>query len=293
MTLKQLFECAKSLRDKLQKDESSEKYREWLNRAKDIWRPYKPKKLELEVAAVDSGWNYRTYCGFYLYAIRAMAVKQSSEIVTESIVDVGILPMESKGAGISPELYMQGIAECYEHDLASRVSKFLDIVLVDGSILARLNMMYNLKKVRLFREYVVYVRPLRNAKNILFISKYSQDRSTIRGALGDVYYINKATRDVGYTEPIMHEKGGMLASVFYVRLSENSDALHVEVPAEINSEYVESVIDVLRSMAVKGYPYALMVAHEMASISNELIDMLSEVAGLSVLPTAREVLKVE
>jgi NurA-like 5'-3' nuclease len=66
----------------------------------------------------------------------------------------------------------------------------------------------------------------------------------------------------------------------------------VEVPAIIDSEYVKSVIDALYSTAVKGYPYALMIAHEMASVPNDLIDMLSEVAGLSVLPTAREVLEV-
>lgn len=273
-------------------EEGSERYKEWLDRAKNVWKPYKPEKVGRKVAAVDSGWNYRTYCGFYLYAIRAIAVTPSSETVIEPIVEVDTLPMEAEGGGMSPELYMQKIAECYEHDLASRASKLLDIVLVDGSILARLNLMFVLKKVKLFREYVAYLRPLRDKKNILFISKYSQDRSLVCGALGDVYYINRATRDIGYTEPIISEKEGTTVSVFYVRLSENSDAIHVEVPAVVDSEYVRSIIDALYGTTVDGYPYALMVAHEMASVPNNLINMLSETAGLSVLPTAREVLEV-
>lgn len=292
MTLKQLFERAELLRRKLQEEESSERFRGLLNRAKDVWKPYKPSRVEKKVAAIDSGWNYRMYCGFYLYAIRAIAVTQSSEAVIEPITDVDILPMEAEGSDISPELYIQGVAECYEHDLASKVSKFLDITLVDGSILARLNAMHTLNRVKLFKEYAVYVKPLRNTKNILFVSKYSQDRSLVHGALGDVYYINRATKDVGFTEPIMFEKDGMTVSVFYARLSKDSDAIHVEVPAIVDSEYVKSVIDALYSTAVKGYPYALMVAHEMASLPNDLIDVLSEVAGLSVLPIAREVLEV-
>jgi len=292
MTLKQFFEHAKLLKQKLQEEESSERYKEWVNRAKDVWRHYQPKEVKKKIAAIDSGWNYRTYCGFYLYAIRAMAVTPSSEIVIEPVVEVDILPMEAEGSGVNPELYMKSIAECYEHDLASRASNLSDVVLVDGSILARLNEKRILDRVKLFKEYAVYVRPLRNSKNILFISKYSQDRSLVGGALGDVYYINKATRDIGYTEPITTEKDGLVVSVFYVRLSENSDAIHVEVPAIIDSEYVKSVIDALYSTAVKGYPYALMVAHEMASVPNDLIDMISEVAGLSVLPAAREVLEV-
>ncbi|MEM1665977.1 MAG: DNA double-strand break repair nuclease NurA [Nitrososphaerota archaeon] len=292
MTLKQLFERAKLVKQRLQEEESSERFREWLSRAKDVWKSYKPSKVEKKVAAIDSGWNYRTYCGFYLYAIRAVAVAQSSETVTDPIVDVDILPMEDDGSGISPELYIQGIAECYEHDLASKVANLLDIVLVDGSILARLNAMRTLSRVKLFREYAVYVRPLKNAKNILFVSKYSQDRSLVHGALGDVYYINRVTNNIGYTEPITFERDGMTISVFYVRLSKNSDAIHVEVPAIVDLEYVRSVIDALYNTAVKGYPYALMVAHEIASLPNDFMDMISEVAGLSVLPTAREVLEV-
>ncbi|MEM2909986.1 MAG: DNA double-strand break repair nuclease NurA [Nitrososphaerota archaeon] len=292
MTLKQLFERANLLKQRLREEEGSERYQAWLKRAKNVWRPYQPKKVRKKIAAVDSGWNYRMYGGFYLYTIRAMAVAPSSETVTEPVVEVDIIPMGVEDSGIRPELYMQGVAECYEHDLASKASKFSDIVLVDGSILARLNAMDILKKVRLLKDYVVYMRPLKNARNILFISKYSQDRRLIRGGVGDVYYINRATRDIGYTEPIISEKEGVMTSVFYVRLSENSDAMHVEVPAIVNSEYVKSVIDALYGTAVKGYPYALMVAHEMASVPNDLMDMVVEAAGLAALPTAREVLEV-
>lgn len=292
MTLKQLFERAELLRQRLKEEESSERFKEWLNKAKSVWREYKPDKVEKKVAAVDSGWNYRTYCGFYLYAIRTIAVTPSSEAVIEPIVDVDILPMEAEGSGVSPELYIQGVAESYEHDLASRASKLLDIILVDGSILARLNVMHTLNRVKLFKDYVACIRPLRNAKNILFISKYSQDRSLVGGALGDVYYINRATKDIGYTEPKTFERDGMNVTIFYIRLSKNSDAIHVEVPAIVDSEYVRSVIDALHSTAIKGYPYALTVAHEMATLPNDFMDMLSEVAGLSVLPTAREVLEV-
>lgn len=291
MTLKLLFERANLLKQRL-KQEGGEMHAAWLSRARDVWRPYRPSICGRSIAAVDSGWNYMTYGGFYLYAIRAVAVAPSSEDVTEPFVDVDIVPMEAEGSGISPELYIKGLAECYEHDLASRASKFLDIVLVDGSILARLNMADALKRARLFREYAVHVRPLKDVKNVLFVSKYSQDRSLIKGALGDVYYINRATRSIGYTEPIASERDGMRVSVFYMRLSENSDAVHVEVPAIVDSDYVESMIDALHGTAVKGYPYPLIVAHSMASVDDGLMEMVAEAAGLAVLPTSREVLEV-
>jgi hypothetical protein len=286
--LVELFEKAASLRWKMNTitELKNEEFREKVRKAKELWVDYKPEPLDAIVWAVDSGWNYRLYPGFYVYALKAAAVDVGIKI-NHSVTEVDMLSGDPYNAMLLPELALKYIAEGYEHEIALRASDGSDLVLVDGSLIARLEDVMNREQQRLKIEYMTHLKPVIGAGNIAFISKYSHDRSLVGGSLGDIYYINMAAGEVGYTRPFIVTRHGWMFSVFYVRLSNDANALHVEVPSTIDEGFVKRFIDILSETAVHGYPYQLMVAHKVANLSNDLMDMLCKAAGLTGFQEAR------
>jgi hypothetical protein len=291
--LVELFEKATSLRWKMNAitELKTEEFREKVRKAKELWVDYKPEPLDAIVWAVDSGWNYRLYPGFYVYALKVAAVDMGTKI-NHSVTEVDMLSGDPYNAMLLPELALKYIAEGYEHEIALKASDGSDLVLVDGSLIARLEDVMNREQQRLKIEYMAHLKPVIGTENIAFISKYSHDRSLIGGSLGDIYYINMAVGDVGYTRPFIVTRHGWTFSVFYARLSNDANALHVEVPSTIDEGFVKRFIDALSETAVRGYPYQLMVAHKVANLSNDLMDMLCKAAGLTGFQEARGVLAV-
>jgi hypothetical protein len=291
--LSELFEQAANLKWKINSvtELKTGELREKVRKAKELWVDYKPESLDATVWAVDSGWNYRLYPGFYVYALKAAAVDVGMRI-NHSVAEVDMLSGDPYNAMLLPELALKYIAEGYEHEIALEASDDSDLVLVDGSLIARLEDIMNRQQQRLRIEYMAHLKPLIGTENIAFISKYSHDRSLIGGSLGDIYYINMAAGGVGYTRPFTITRHEWTFSVFYVRLSNDANALHVEVPSIIGEGFVERFIDALSETAVRGYPYQLMIAHKVANLSDELMDMLCKAAGLTGFQEARGVLNV-
>jgi hypothetical protein len=180
--LVQLFEKAASLKWKV--DAISElktgEFRERVQRAKELWVGYRPEPADAAVWAVDSGWNYRLYPGFYVYALKAAAVDVGMRI-NHSVAEVDMLSGDPYNAMLLPELALKYIAEGYEHEIALEASDDSDLVLVDGSLIARLEDVMNRQQQRLRIEYMAHLKPLIGTENIAFISKYSHDRSLIGG----------------------------------------------------------------------------------------------------------------
>jgi len=261
-----------------------------LDRAREGWRGYSPNPERARVLAVDSGWNHKLFTGFYVYAIKAAAVDEAMNL-HHPIVEVDVLSGDPYDANLTPDLHLKYQAEMREHEIAHKASKEADLVLVDGSIIARLADVSRRISQRLQIEYMAYAKPLMGIDRLAFVSKYSQDRSLFNGILGDAYYINCATRGVGYTRPYITERDGREFSIFYVRLSEHSNALHVEVPAAVDEDYVRWFMDVLHETAIAGYPYTLRVAHRVASLPDRLMESLCKAAGLTGWVGAREVLE--
>jgi len=289
--LEELFEKAVRLKAKIEEFERSDKgtVKDLLDRAREGWVNYTPNPKEVKVLAIDSGWNYKLYTGFYVYAIKAAAVDAVMNIY-HPIAEVDMLSGDPYDAGLTPDLFLKYQAEMHEHEIAYRVSEEADLVLVDGSLIARLMDVSKRISQRLQTEYMAYVKPLMGNSKLAFVSKYSHDKSLFGGVLGDVYYINHATREVGYTKPYVTEREGYEFSIFYARLSEHSNALHVEVPAVIEEDYVKWFIDTLHETAIAGYPYALRLAHKVASLPEQLMDSLCKTAGLTGWIEARGVL---
>ena len=291
--LEDLFEMAVRLKSKLERLEGSGEagaFREILERAREVWRAYDPEPERAEVLGIDSGWNYRLYSGFYVYAIKAAAVDESMNL-HHPVVEMDMLSGDPYQAGLTPDNFLKYQAEIYEHDIAYEVLDEADLILVDGSLIARLMDVGKRSSPSLKTEYMAYVRPLKRRDRLAFISKYSHDKSLLCGVLGDVYYINHATASIGYTPPHVVERDDVEFSVFYARLSEHSNALHVEIPAIVDEDYVKWFIDVLHETSIKGYPYALRVAHNVASLPDGLMDSLCKAAGLTGWIGAREVLE--
>ncbi len=288
-----LFGKAALLKNEIESysERSTASIRECIEKATELWIDYRPKHANHAVRAVDSGWNYRLYTGFYVYALKAAAVDRLNNIYYPN-AEVGILASDPYGEGLLPELVLKYMAEGCEHDIASRAADGCDLVLVDGSLIARLEDVTRRDSPRLKREYFANTNPLKNAKNIAFISKYSHDKSLLGGVLGDIFYINMVSNDVGYIKPFTVSRNGWVFSIFYAKLSNHANAIHVEVPAVVDEGFVHLFMDMLCETAVRGYPYTLMVAHRVASLPDSLMEMLCKAAGLTGFQTAREVLEV-
>jgi hypothetical protein len=291
--LLELFDKAVHLKNKVEEFRGLKtfSFQELVGRARGLWVGYRPKPADHAVLAVDSGWNYRLYEGFYVYALKAAAVDDSMNILHPA-TEVDILAGDPHDAFLVPELTLKYMAESYEHDIALRASDNCDLVLVDGSLIARLEDIKRRDSPRLRTEYFASAKPLNGLKNVAFVSKYSHDKSLLGGELGDIFYLNAASSEVGYTKPFTINRDEWVFSIFYVRLSENANTLHVEVPAAVDEGFARLFINMLCGTAVRGYPYTLMAAHKAVNVPDSLMDMLCKAAGLTGLHTAREVLRV-
>ncbi|MEM2237626.1 MAG: DNA double-strand break repair nuclease NurA [Candidatus Caldarchaeum sp.] len=262
----------------------------FFHKAAMSWISYSPHEGMGSTAAVDSGWNYILYHGFFLYGVKAVAVDAGGGDVVTPVDELEIV---SRTEGVLPQLYVESVAESSEHRLAATAAEEVDILLVDGSLLARSAKALRLKGLRTYDDYLAELRPVLNRK-VFFVSKYSQDNSLFDGVLGDIYYVNRATMDIGYAGPFSRQlqAGGGSVWVFYARLSNNAPALHVECTQQISTREIESFIDILHQKAVRGYPVELIAAHNNAVFSDQLITLLAETAGLGTFEESREVLSV-
>ncbi|MEM0443263.1 MAG: DNA double-strand break repair nuclease NurA [Candidatus Caldarchaeum sp.] len=289
--LESLFSKAVSLGVRSRQVLDGDDAKRYLKEAEAAWNVYEPRAVESSVAAVDSGWNTLLYHGFFLYGLKAVAVDRGGNDVVPSVAEVELV---ARTEGLLPQLYVEAVAESQEHRLAAESSANLDSTLVDGSLLARTVKASRLKGLKMFNEYLANLRPLLD-RRIFFVSKYSQDNSMFKGLLGDVYYINKSTSETGYTQPAARELEtvGSHVWVFYVRLAKNTPALHFESTQPVSASDIEGLMDALSTTSVKGYPAELLMAHQGAGFSYELMVMLAEVAGLAGFEQAREVLSPE
>jgi len=288
--LEELFRKAVQLGQRIATEDNI-RFRELLDRARELWTEYTPRhdvKNHI-IMGVDSGWNYRLYEGFYVYAMRAAAVDEHQRIHEPS---VEFSRIEGDQMNLTPENYVKVQGEIAEHNVAYRVADEADFVLVDGSLTARLQNASNILWRRpLLSEYLAFARSLRDRRNVVFVAKYSHRKSLLQGVLGDIYYIARSVRAPGYVLGGSEEHSGMWITTAYIRLADHAQPLAIEIPSrDIEEEEVRRIMDVLSSRSVKGYPYALYLAHRVVSVPDRLMDQLCRTAGLIAFHEAREVL---
>jgi hypothetical protein len=276
------------------------------------------------LAGIDSSWNFVPYQGFFVYAVDAVTLLEDGSYLVPPVFDVGLSTLEVRvdrgndrggrrgengaaddddggdgGGGdrrrdrwvSSPSVALEGIGMEYEYQQA-RASVAsdedggprADLVLVDGSILARF---YDRKKGK-ESSYYDLARDLARQQRTLFISKTSYSNTTLGGSFGDIFYYNALSAGPGYSEPWLDERTGV--SVAYLRLAEYSPSVRLEVPGEIKSKEIEDLMGTLLPGSVDGYPYVLRLAHERGKITHDEMGQLANLLGLSTQLGGRQVL---
>lgn len=267
-------------------------------RARELWIGYSPKPREVRQAGIDSGWNFVQLQGFYIYAVAAVSVAPDSSYVVDPRYDVGAstMEMEERGRMVSdPHLFLETRGMTFEGELALDSSPRVDLLLLDGSLMARV---YD-SRSRAPTTLKDLVPRLKELGNAVFVAKRSQSSEVIGGPLGDIHYFSSATSGAGFSAPCVEEG----ITTFYARLEDYTECLRIEVPGILDGappcpraapegdwEDVRHVMDRLAHGTVGGYPYVLIQAHERAHIGDKDIGAIAEVMGVSYLSSGREVL---
>jgi hypothetical protein len=255
--------------------------------AKSRWMAYEPVLQDCVSAGVDSSWNKRSLQGFDLYAIAAVAVTSTNEILAKEWEnDLG-------GGGSARAEQLESKAMEMESLVAQKAqsSGRADIVCIDGSLVSRLVRSTPDSALKTARKY----------GDAIFISKTSDSRSQF-GAMGaragDIYYYRHATLQAGFSMPEEVQSRGGPVHEIYVRLRDGMPILRVEMVKQNNNnnsfvaseQEIKNLMNHLRYHSVSGYPYCLKLAHKNCKISNEDIDRLASIYSLQNEQGARDAL---
>lgn len=278
------YEYAVKMREQIVNSVDSERQGELIRAAGEMWREYRPREVQANPAGIDSSWNVSSHHGFYAYAVDAVSVLADGTYAAEPKYEVGIdsmLVAEGREIISNPSLWLESRGMRYEHDLSVESSG--KHVLIDGSVLARF---YDMR-TRKMTTFLDYASDLMSMENITFVAKTSTSNSILNGVVGDMHYFTRATSTSGFSTPI-HDRNGI--TVTYVRLSDHTPVLRVEVPGTANESEIKGIMDMLSTRAYGGYPYVLRVAHERCKISNSDMEIIEGALGLSGEASSREVL---
>jgi len=120
-------------------------------------------------AAIDSSWNFTPYQGFYLFAVEGVAIRFDGTFLTEPLFETGfgLLKVEEGfGLILDPRLELQSRGIEYEYKLAKACIGKADLVLIDGSVLARF---HDCRKKRPVKFYE-YAEDLTNEESLVFVA---------------------------------------------------------------------------------------------------------------------------
>ena len=255
-------------------------YEKIVSEAKSRWVAFEPAGQECRSAGVDSSWNKRALQGLDLYAIAAVAVTSSNEVLAKE--------WEDDVAGSARGEQMESKAMAMEASVAQKAAQSgdLDIVCVDGSLVSRL-----LKSTA--AEILAAVRKYGRA---IFISKTSESRSQfgpIGSRAGDVYYYRHACSSAGFSVPVDAPFRGAQVVETYVRLRDGMPVVRVELVRrahDTGEQEIKKLMGLLRHHSVAGYPYCLKLAHKTCKISNDDIDRLASIYSLQNEQGSRDAL---
>uniref|UniRef100_A0A7C5XJP1 DNA double-strand break repair nuclease NurA n=1 Tax=Ignisphaera aggregans TaxID=334771 RepID=A0A7C5XJP1_9CREN len=293
---------------------------------KSLWIPYKgfrnPYLKKLSIVAIDSGFNYKEYRGYALYALNVVYVTidniKGEEI--NGFVDIDVVSCSN----IENELSLLSVA--MEIESMVKVLSLADIILMDGSLIAAFSKLRKasledshdlleskgIESSHILKEliYAISIHP----RKIVFISKNSNAKDVLGFVKGDIYYFERYTDGLpGYSKPIQltyskHLGMATVTKVFrhvvkniagvdisiavsYVRFEPFSRIYRLELPIEPGEDIdtrIKYILDILSDLTISGYPYPLMRADQIARVGLEDINRISGILGISYDPYARE-----
>ena len=254
------------------------KFEQILDRAKQNWISYEPKKEEVVTAGIDSSFNNTKFQGIELWATTAVSIKADGEV----LVDL-------HDSGLGSDIDLSRIASRMEIDACEKTVEQVDLVLMDGSLHSQF-------MTRQSTLDAAVVKAMKKRDNVIFIAKTSNTKKQFEelGSLaGDIFYYNHVTKGPGFSKLFVEKKYGqdkVIASTF-VRLSDSTPIIKLEFLGKDHSEEeIKTTLNKLYKSSVGGYPYALKLAHNNCKISDKELSKMISLLGLSNEIGSREVL---
>ena len=254
------------------------KFEQILNKAKENWIEYEPRKEDAVTAGIDSSFNNTKFQGIELWATTAVSIKADGEV----LVDL-------HDSGLGSDIDLSRIASRMEIEACEKTVDQVDLVLMDGSLHSQF-------MTRQSSLDAVVVKAMKKRNNVIFIAKTSNTKKQFEkfGALaGDIFYYNHVTKGPGFSKLFVEKKYGydkIIASTF-VRLSDSTPIIKLEFLGHDHSENeIKTTLNKLFKSSVGGYPYALKMAHNNCKISDKELAKMVSLLGLSNEIGSREVL---
>ena len=255
-------------------------YEKIVAEARSRWVDFDPAGQECRSAGVDSSWNKRALQGLDLYAIAAVAVTSSNDVLAKE--------WEDDVAGSARGEQMESKAMAMESSVAQKAaaSGKVDIVCVDGSLVSRL----------LKSTATEIASAVSRYGNSIFISKTSESRSQfgpMGSRAGDIYYYRHASSVAGFSVPADAPFRGAPVVEVYARLREGMPVVRIELMKgahDAGEPEIKKLMGLLRHHSVAGYPYCLKLAHKTCKISNDDIDRLASIYSLQNEQGSRDAL---
>ena len=254
------------------------KFEQILQRARENWVEYEPRREEATTAGIDSSFNNTKFQGIELWATTAVSIKADGEV----LVDV-------HDSGLGSDIDLSRIASRMEIDACEKTVDQADLVLMDGSLHSQF-------MTRQSSLDAAIVKTMKKKDNVIFIAKTSNTKKQFEqlGSLaGDIFYYNHVTKGPGFSKLFVEKKYGqdkVIASTF-VRLSDSTPIIKLEFLGHDHSEdEIKRVLNQIYKSSVGGYPYALKLAHNNCKISDKELAKMVSLLGLSNEIGSREVL---
>jgi NurA-like 5'-3' nuclease len=265
-------------RDKMLSVLKGPKFEQILQKAKENWVEYEPRREEAVTAGIDSSFNNTKFQGIELWATTAVSIKSDGEV----LVDL-------HDSGLGSDIDLSRIASRMEIEACEKTIDQVDLVLMDGSLHSQF-------MTRQSTLDAIVVRAMKKRNNVIFIAKTSNTKKQFEelGSLaGDIFYYNHVTKGPGFSKLFVEKKYGqdkIIASTF-VRLSDSTPIIKLEFLGNQHSEEeIKSTLNKLYKNSVGGYPYALKLAHNNCKISDKELAKMVSLLGLSNEIGSREVL---
>ena len=255
------------------------KFEQIIERARQNWIEYKPKKQDSVMAGIDSSFNSTKFQGMELWVVTAVSIRTNGKIISDN-------HKQGLGSSISD---LSSIASRMEIDACKETVDLVDIAMMDGSL-------YSQFMTRQSGLTHTILKIMTKKQNVIFVAKTSNTRMQfldLKSLAGDIFYYNHATNTPGFSRVFVDKKFGKdrAISSIYARLSDSTPLIKIEMLGGSHSEdEVKSLLDKLYKNSVGGYPYALKLAHNNCKVSSADLGKLVSLYGISNEIGSREVL---
>ncbi len=267
------------------------KIEEISKKARRMWNKFPNDtaiKNNYKLIGIDSSFNLIPYDGFYLYAITCVAVNNDGSLASKPKCEISIDTLEYKEGNtrINPKIVLSSKCMELEYKMIKECINKDDLILVDGSLQARMYDMHTRKLIGFYE----YSKDILGRDDIIFIAKRTDSRERLNGKLGDIYYFNHATQDAGYSEPYSDDNNGI--TIVYARFADNLPCLKVEFTLRADDQMIIDRLLAIKNNSLSGYPYILKLAHDSCKISNDDMYKIATLLGIREVK-GREVLENE